>query len=688
MRSYACMGKVLWVNLTTKETWFEKIPHEDYKNYLTGYGLGAKIIYERLPVGVDPLSKDNILGFMSGLLTGTKAFFTGRYCVIGKSPLTNTWGDANSGGHFAPAIKEIGVDGIFFIGKSEEPVYLYANGGKIELKSTKYINELGEECDLWGQGTSQTEDQLKFMHGSKYRVSCIGQSGEQVSLLAGITTDGGRLAARSGLGALMGSKNLKALCLSGSEDINVFDQKTIIKENQNFAKAFKHFKHPTFDYVESLAATTDIGESIVHYLTQKGKFNPGAEADRYVMTHWGTPGVVSFSADIGDSPIKNWQGTAKADFPASKSTNISNNSVTDLKEKKYGCYSCPMRCGGIMKDKIGKYNIGKSHTPEYETLCGFGSLLKSDELDNIVLINEKLNNAGMDSISAAVTVSWIYELVDKNLIDSNMINSDEIQWENNNGAVHLVDEMVNGSGIGKYLRHGIKRSIDELISNGFIKEKDREEAFECGMVVGGQEVPMHDPRDVKVMGAGLGVGYEAEPTPGRHTSTLSGADEYYEDEPKDKNKTLHLHPMRSKKTLPPKNEIGKQLKTDSCFMDLINGLGLCAFGPGGDVKLPLVKYINAATGWNYDFTHYMKCAERIKVLRHSFNVREGVDIRKIKLPARIRDGIGLYEGHTFDEVKDMYFEAMGYRLIDLYPKECTLDDLGLDFVKKSLYEKE
>lgn len=672
---YGYMGKILWVDLDTHKITSREIDDAVYREYLTGYGLGVKIIYENQPPNLPPLDSRNILGFMSGLLTGTKAFFTGRYCVIGKSPLTGTWGDANSGGHFAPTIKEAGYDGIFFVGRSEYPVYLLINGGQISLEPT--LQQDG--YNLWGQTTLDTEQYLVNKHGEKFQVSCIGPSGEQQSLISGIVTDGGRLAARSGLGALMGSKNLKAICISGTTDVEVFDQERIIQNNKTFGKAFKHFKTPLIDYVESIAPTTQIGVDVLDIMT-KMNIQPTAEAGRYVMKHWGTAGVVSYSASNNDSPIKNWLGN-DAEFPPSKSSKISNNAVTNLQDEKYGCYCCPMRCGGYMKNK----DDSKIHKPEYETLCGFGTLLEADNLENIIEINHLLNCAGMDTISTATTVSWVYELVHEDLLRKEKFFDPNVKWSSNDGALSLVKLMVAGEGIGKYLRNGIVSALKDFLANGYIDEANRESALACGMVIQGQELPMHDPRPVNTVGVGLGVGYEAEPTPGRHTSTLSGADYYKAQEQKTTN---HLHPLRNKNTLPEREVIGQSLMTDSCFMDLINGLGMCAFGFGNDINLPLIEYINSATGWNYDFDYYMTCAQRIKTLRHSFNIREGIDVKNIRLPERIRGGIEDYEGMTFQEVKDSYFEAMGYEPETLRPTKDTLKKLNLDYVIKDLYGSE
>lgn len=188
-----CMGKVLWIDLSNNAIREEIIPVDIYRTYLSGIGMAVRLLYDRIPPDVDPLGPDNIMGFVAGLLTGTGSLFAGRWMVVAKSPLTGTWGDANCGGNFAPAIKRCGYDGIFFSGISERPVYLCIDKGQTKLR---------DACDLWGMDTKETEETLKKETGSKnVRIACIGPAGENLSLISGIANDGGRMAARSGLGA-------------------------------------------------------------------------------------------------------------------------------------------------------------------------------------------------------------------------------------------------------------------------------------------------------------------------------------------------------------------------------------------------------------------------------------------------------------------------------------------------------
>ena len=206
---FARTGKVLWVDLKKRSFREETIPDEVYESYLGGVGLGVRLLYDRIPAGADPLGPENILGFTSGFLCATGAWFMGRWMAVGKSPLTGGWGDSNCGGTFAPAIKRAGYDAIFFTGVSDKPVYLKIADDKKELL---------DASSLWGMDALETEDRIKGeMKDPRTAVVTIGPAAEKLSLISGIVNDGGRIAARSGLGAVMGSKRLKAVAIAASQ---------------------------------------------------------------------------------------------------------------------------------------------------------------------------------------------------------------------------------------------------------------------------------------------------------------------------------------------------------------------------------------------------------------------------------------------------------------------------------------
>jgi aldehyde:ferredoxin oxidoreductase len=364
------MGKVLWVDLTSGEIREEKIADEVYEKVLSGMGLGAWLLLREIPRGADPMGPDNVLGLMSGLLCGTGSQMTGRWMAVGKSPLTGGWGDANGGGNFAPGIKQCGYDGVFFKGVSDKPVYLKVIDGNAELV---------DASGLWGLDTVETEEKLKEETGKKnIKVACIGPAGENKSLIAGIVNDGARIAARSGLGGVMGSKRLKAVALAGKEKVETQDPETIKKLSRDMAK-----------WVVGADKMGKIFTARVNRILAKfmrvSPFGFGGSGDqiRMVFRTYGTIVTNILSSEIGDSPVKNWKGVGSIDFPmATHSGNLNPAYITASQEKRYHCYSCPLGCGGELNlTGKNKYHLEKTHKPEYETCSSFGSLILNGDLD-------------------------------------------------------------------------------------------------------------------------------------------------------------------------------------------------------------------------------------------------------------------------------------------------------------------
>lgn len=287
------MGKVLKVDLSTGEIHEETIDDEIYRSFLSGMGLGAWMLYKEIPANADPLGPDNMLGFMSGLLTGTGSLFTGRWMVVGKSPLTGGWGEANCGGSFSPAIKRCGFDGIFITGQSETPVYLYVDDHTRELRDASHV---------WGKDTVDTEDDLvAAVKRPNTKVACIGPAGENISLISGISTDKGRMAARCGLGAVMGAKRLKAVVLSGTRRINSHNRDEV-KRLSRICNRWVQFQ-PPFLPGPMMAPVGALMRILPTVLTQDGLLY------KILLRKWGTVSMNQMSPEMGDSPIKNWKGT-------------------------------------------------------------------------------------------------------------------------------------------------------------------------------------------------------------------------------------------------------------------------------------------------------------------------------------------------------------------------------------------
>jgi aldehyde:ferredoxin oxidoreductase len=659
------MGKILWVDLTKGEFKEEKLDEQVYKDYLGGYGLGVKILFDRMKPGIDPLGPENILGMLPGLLTGTGAVFVGRYMVVGKSPLTGGWADANSGGYFSPEIKKCGYDGIFFTGKSPKPVYLLIKDGKIELRDASH---------LWGKDTIETEIAIKKeLNDEKVQVACIGPAGERLSLISGIVTDRGRIAARSGVGAIMGSKNLKAVVLKGNQLIPVADRKRVTEESRNFLKRIEGSS-----FIQRLIEKR-MGK--IGTLLRKAPFHSRQEGFlwRNVLKKYGTCGILAFCVEGGDAPVKNWKGIGYIDFPLSESMKISDDNIIKYEIKKYNCYSCPIACGGIVQVKIGDYVLEESHKPEYETLAAMGSMTLVSDPAVLFEANNMCNRAGMDTISAGSTIAFAMECYEKGIITKEDTGGIELKWGNGEALLKFLEKMIKREGIGDIFADGV-RVASRKLGKG---------SEEFAIHAGGQEIPMHDPR----YDPGYGIGYYCEPTPGRHTIVSYTYAELMEVYKKFK-KFKKFSAITSKAKWYSEEEKGKAMAICSKYVQVANGCGFCIFGLQIGGNIPIFEWVNASTGWNLKEEDFLKIGERIETLRHCFNLREGLNPPKDFLPAKRALGYPpLPKGPTagvsvnIEKLGREFYEEYGWDFDTGLPKKETLERLGLSYVMDFIYKK-
>ena len=647
--SNAYVGKILWVDLTKGTCSDEKIPDEVYEKYLTGVGLASYILTERIPPNADPLGPENVLAFMSGLLTATGSLFTGRWVVCAKSPLTKTWGDANCGGTFSPAIKRSGYDGIFFVGKSEKPVYLYIGPKGPELR---------DAAELWGKDAVETEEiLLENYKGKKPVVACIGMAGEKLSYMAGVSNDKGRMAARSGLGAVMGSKKLKAVVLAGCRQVAVHNRVEMkrLSKKCNFAVQL-NIPFPAAKYVKYLGVLLRV---LPFGVAQDGM------SYKMLLRKWGTASMNQVSIEMGDSPIKNWKGS-NVDFNFKKSDAVNADVFKDAEKIKYHCYSCPLGCGGICRMK-GKYS--ETHKPEYETVLAVGGLCMNEDPDSIFYMNELLNRAGMDTISAGGTLAFAIECYERGIITKEDTGGLELTWGNTEAIIKLCEMIITREGIGDILADGSRVAAQKL-------GRDSEKFAIQG---GGSELAMHDPR----ADPGFALHGSVEPAPGRHTI---GCFLYYEmfrlwTRVKYLPRAKMVYSKSSKYTA-DKEKIVCAAATSN-YTALFNSLGLCLFGSLiGTDRIKLFEWINAATGWNKTPAEYMLIGERIQTLRQTFNIIQGIDPRTIKVSARAYGDPPLKEGANknctvpLDQLMTRYWKQMGYDETGI-PLRATLERLSI-----------
>lgn len=593
------VGKILKVNLTTGKISEKALSEAFFRKWFGGYGLGAAILYSEIPAKADPLGPENVVGLTTGVLTGTITPFSGGFTAVGKSPSTGTWGDTRGGGFFGPELKYAGFDAVFFYGCSEKPVYLWINNGEAEVI---------DASDIWGKTVNETEEMLKEKHKDKrVQVASIGPCGEKLSLISAIMTDQGRAAGRSGLAAIMGSKKLKAVAVRGTGKLPIVDTDRLLGLRKALLAEMKD--NPTFK-----------------------------------MFHkYGTTGGTANMAFSGDSPVKNWGGSGKEDFPNAE--NVSGDSVYKYMVRPYGCFGCPVGCGGLLKVASGPYAI-EGHRPEYETLAAFGSMLLNDNVESIIYLNHLCNNYGLDTISAGSTIAFAIECYENGIITQKDTGGIALKWGDHQAIVEMAEKLAKREGFGDVLADGVKVA-SEKIGKGSAK---------FAMHVGGEELPMHDPRQLASNPYNMKNAYMyiADATPARHTQR------------------------------PHEGFAGQ-------------ALGLCFFGgimSGDDPNAPQTfDLLNAVTGWNITKSDMVVIGDRIATMRQAFNIRQGFKPSGFKYPNRVLGTPPLKYGPLagvaieteVHQLVKKYFQSMGWDLKTGKPTRAKLIELGLEDVADDLY---
>ncbi len=456
------IGKLLFVNLANG-TIKEETPEEElYRDFIGGYGIGARILYSQQKGGVDPLGPENILGIITGPLTGTPTPFGCRYAVVAKSPLTGGWGDANCGADFGPYLKFAGYDGIFFTGIASKPVYLFIDNGKAEIKDASH---------LWGKSTYETEDILQSVHDRTAKVMSIGPAGEKLSLVSCIITHKGSAAGRSGLGAVMGSKKLKAVVVKGEGKVSLADPEATEKLRKE-------------------------------YLPQISK----APA-RNGLHNFGTCSHTDGSAHSGDTPVKNWGGVGVVELP--NVSGLSKEHFNDNVVNRNGCWRCPVACRGNMKEGAGEYKYPAGvKRPEYETAAAFGAMCLNTNAEAIAMANHICNYYGTDTISTGTIIAFAMECYAHGIITKKDTDGIDLKWGNHQAMVAMTEKLVKREGFGEVLADGVKKAA-ERIGKG---------AEQFAVHIGGQELGLHDPKfDFPgFAGTPTSAKYMMDAAPGRH----------------------------------------------------------------------------------------------------------------------------------------------------------------------------
>ncbi|MHA1769589.1 MAG: aldehyde ferredoxin oxidoreductase family protein [Candidatus Thorarchaeota archaeon] len=417
---------ILHVSLDNHAVTREQLDPVMYREYLGGRGLGTKLLYDRLSVGVDALSPSNLLIFAVGPSTATLVPTSGRTEVITKSPATGTIFDSNVGGFLAPQIRRAGYAATVIEGRSPQPVYIWIDNDSVEIR---------DASGVWGKDVDATTDTLLKETNDRAQVACIGPAGENLVLLSSIMTDKHRAAGRGGVGAVMGSKNLKALVVRGTKEVAVHDRdhlKTLVEHARRLIKK--------------------------NAVTNKS------------LPVYGTAVLVNVINELGMLPTHNFQEGTFNDADGVSGEKLLERFV----ERTYNCYGCPIGCGRITK--VGSREIGG---PEYETVWSLGPQCGINDLEWITLANDRCNLLGMDTISVGSTIGCAMELVQRGKLDA------ALRFGETEGLLEIIEDMAYSRGLGAELAEGSKRL------------SERYDSPELSMQVKGLEIPAYDPRGVQ-----------------------------------------------------------------------------------------------------------------------------------------------------------------------------------------------
>ncbi len=442
---------ILKVDLSTGKTEVYQVLEAWQRAFLGGASLAARLLYASLTPELDPFSPEAPLLFMNGPLTGTSGPAVGRFVVCGKGPATGLWAESNCGGFWGPELRFAGYDGLWITGKAPRPVYLWIEEGRVEFRSAE---------SLWGLDTYQTQEQVKQMVGHKNaRVAVVGPAAEKGVLFAGIYCDHGRTAGRTGLGAVMASKNLKAIAVYGKQPLPIIqpEQYAVLRSQSN-----RDLKQ-------------DNEARVIHEL--------------------GTAGAANYSEYLGAMPAKYYHqgGFEQVD-------NISGSTMADtILAGQSACHACVIACGRVVRLEDGAKRKG----PEYETLCSFGSNLLIDDLTEITRLGELCDRYGMDTISTGNTIGLAFHLFEKGIITSQDTGGLELHW----GDVAAVRQLLRMT--------AFREGFGDLVAQGSRRLGKHFGAEEEAVQVNGLEVAYHDPRGV----SGMALVYATSPRGACHNQS-------------------------------------------------------------------------------------------------------------------------------------------------------------------------
>ncbi len=612
-------GKVAYVDLTDHRIDVETIDANVYRKYFGGSGLIAQHLLTMMKPGTDPLSPESVFIYACGPMTGGPYSGSGRSAAGCKSPLTGGFGVGEGGGFVGAELRRAGFDAVVVTGVSDEPVYLFAHDGEIEIKDASL---------LWGKTTGKVQEAIRSELGDKFvRVAQCGPAAEAQVRYSGICNDLTHYIGRSGTGAVMGSKRLKAIAARGRNQVHLADRDKVREIASWVSKNWRDLSYRLYD------TGTAGGVSGLHY----------------------TSGL----------PTRNFREGMFEGYEK-----ISGETMRDTVLIDRGtCFACPINCKRVVKTEKPYKVDPKYGGPEYETIGSFGSVCGIDDLQAICKANEICNAYGVDTISAGVSIAFAMECFEHGIITKEDTDGIELRFGNAHGMVQVLEKIIKRQGIGDVLAEGVARAAKQFGQG----------AERFAMHVRGQEIPMHEPR----LKWGLGVGYAMSITGADHCHNMH--DPGYATEGRSVNQARSMGagavPLPAQDLSPEKVHL---LRTITNFNHFWDCAVMCSFQPYSVQKL--VDLVTAVTGWETGTAELLAVGERAHVMARMFNIREGMTPKDEKLPKRffkafdkgpLKDKV--YTQEEWDEAKLSYYRQAGWTDEGM-PTKDSLARLGLRWI--------
>jgi len=627
---YGTTAKILRVDLTSGTFETETLSEEFYRLYPGGKALAGYILLNELPPHTDPFSPDNLLVIASGLLTGAPVSTATRYVVSGRSPLTGGYGESEAGGFWGPELKMAGWEAIVVKGKAPKPVYLWINGDQVEIRSAEH---------LWGKMTAEVQEAIRTeLADEKVRVLQIGPAGEKLVRFAGLTNDLRHFNGRNGLGAVMGSKNLRAIAVRGSQRYQAmaYDAKTLLGIGGRLAK--------------------DVKENPLSW-------------DLQVR---GTPGLVEPLNAGGILPTRNFRQGAFENMDDVKWEAYEKELLTARRT----CYACAVRCKREVAVDGRESPYGG---PEYETIGAFGPNCGVSDIHAIAKANELCNAYMLDSISCGATIAFAMECFEHGLLTVGDTGGLDLRFGNAEAMLTMIEMIARREGLGDLLAEGSKRAAEKI---------GGEAAF-FAIQVKGQELAMHEPRGKYNVGMGYAISeIGADHLVVTHDPAFAKPDAI---------QLKAAAPLGITKALPPRS-LGEE-KMEMFYIlekwgSLEKVVGFCFFGPAPRSFIPpedVLLSINSATGWNLTMDEALQIGERATNMARIFNLREGFTRKDDTLPERLFQGLenGPLQGNAiprdeFDASLTSLYRIKGWHPETGVPSRERLEALSLGWALEML----